>query len=62
MEQEFQLKECGKLSLFEQNMMTSEDRGWWMRRLEKEAKARQDQEKKQSRSIPKPRMPSIRRR
>lgn len=62
MEQQFQLKEYGKLDIFEQAQMTAEERGWWMKRLEKEAKDRQEREKKQAQSMPKPRKPSMRRR
>jgi len=35
MEEQFQLKTYGDLSLFEQNQMTAEERGWWMRRLQR---------------------------
>lgn len=35
MEEQFQLKTHGNLSLFEQNQMTAEERGWWMRRLQR---------------------------
>ncbi len=55
MEQQFQLKEYGEYSLFEQSVMTSEDRGWTIRRLEREMKARQEAEKKQASSMPRPR-------
>jgi hypothetical protein len=59
MEQQFQLKEYGNLSLFEQNAMVSEDRGWWMKRLQREYKERQEREKKQIGSIPRPSMPRV---
>jgi hypothetical protein len=36
MNQQFLLKEYGKLSLFEQENMTAEERSWWLRRLEEE--------------------------
>jgi hypothetical protein len=36
-EEQFQLKIHGKLTLFEQNNMTSEDRAWWLKRAYKEA-------------------------
>jgi hypothetical protein len=62
MEQQFQLKHHGNLSLFEQNQMPAEDRGWWMKRLQKEHKDKQEAEQKQMRSVPKPRMPSVPRR
>ena len=71
MEQQFQLKHYGELSIFEQNNMTAEDRNWFMRRLEKEFKEKAEREKKQAGSIPsrpsiprpsKPSIPSVRRR
>lgn len=57
MEQQFQLKHYGKLSLFEQAEMTSEDRAWWMQRLQKEAKDRQERERQQAGSLPRVRKP-----
>lgn len=62
MEQQFQLKHYGKLSLFEQNQMTSEERSWFLKRLEKEFKDRKAKEEQQARSMPRPRTPSIPRR
>lgn len=59
MEQQFQLKHHGNLSLFEQANMVAEDRAWWMRRLEKEFKDRAEQEKKQAGSVPRPSMPRV---
>ena len=47
MEQQFQLKYYGNLTIFEQDKMTSEDRAWWMQRLEKEIKETADRERKQ---------------
>jgi len=58
MEQQFQLKHYGKLSIFEQNQMSAEERAWFMKRLNKEFKDRKAQEEEQSRSVPKPRTPS----
>jgi hypothetical protein len=58
MEQQFQLKNYGKLSLFEQNQMPAEERAWWMRRLDREFKERKEREEAQSRSIPRPSTPS----
>ncbi len=55
MEQQFQLKWHGKLTLFEQDNLSAEDRGWWMRRIEKELKDRNEREKA---SMPNVRMPS----
>jgi len=51
MEQQFQLKYYGDLSIFEQNRMTSEDRAWWLRRLEKEIKDTAERERKQMGSM-----------
>jgi hypothetical protein len=38
--------------------MISEDRGWYMKRLEREFKEKADKEKKQVGSAPRPRTPS----
>lgn len=62
MEQQFQLKEYGDYDLFEQAVMTAEDRAWTVKRIEREMKARQDAEKKQAANMPRPRVPSGRRR
>lgn len=58
MEQQFQLKYHGNLSIIEQSNMTAEDRAWWMQRLEKEFKDKADRERNQISSAPKPRIPS----
>jgi hypothetical protein len=58
MEQQYQLKEYGGLNLFEQAQMVAEDRGWWIRRIDKERKDRQEREKQQMGSVPRPRSPS----
>jgi len=55
MEQQFQLKHYGKLTIFEQNQMTSEERSWFLKRLEREFKERQDKEAKDAGNMPKPR-------
>ena len=55
MEQQFQLKHHGGLSLFEQNQMNSEERAWFLRRLEKEFKDKHDAEQKQMSSAPRSR-------
>jgi len=60
MEQQFQLKHYGNLSIQEQNSLNAEDRAWWMRRLEKEFKDKAERERQQVGSTP--RMPSIPRR
>ena len=36
MEQSYQLKKFGHLSLFEQNVMTAEERAWWIERINKD--------------------------
>ena len=59
MEQQFQLKHYGKLTIFEQNQMSAEERAWFMKRLNKEFKDRQAEQEKQSRSTPRPRTPSV---
>ncbi len=59
MEQQFQLKHHGKLSLFEQSQMTAEERGWFMKRLEKEFKDKKEQEEAQMRNTRKPSKPSM---
>lgn len=38
--------------------MISEDRAWYMRRLEREFKEKADRERKQVGSVPRPRTPS----
>lgn len=58
MEQQFQLKYYGNLSLFEQASMVAEDRAWWMKRLERELKEQAERERNQAGSIPRPRIPS----
>lgn len=57
MEQQFQLKHYGQLSLFEQSKMIAEDRAWWIKRLQKEFKDKAEQEKKQMGSVPRPSIP-----
>lgn len=58
MEQQFQLKHHGNLSLFEQAAMVAEDRAWWIKRLEREFKEKAERERKQVGSVPRPRTPS----
>lgn len=58
MEQQFQLKHYGELSLFEQANMTAEERAWWMKRLEKEFKEKAEKERQQVGSVPRPSKPS----
>ncbi len=58
MEQRFQLKEYGNLSLFEQAQMPAEERAWYIRRLDKEYKEKAEREKQQIGSVRKPSMPS----
>lgn len=59
MEQQFQLKHHGKLSLFEQDQMVAEERAWFLKRLEKEFNDRKEKEDQQMRSAPHPRTPSV---
>jgi len=40
MEQSFLLKYYGNIDLNEQNLMTAEDRIWWLERLDKENSAK----------------------
>lgn len=54
MEECFQLKEHGKLNLFEQANMTAEDRHWWLKRLEKEYQERNRKENELASNIPRP--------
>jgi len=48
------LKYYGNLSLFEQASMIAEDRAWWMKRIEKEIKDKEDNERRQMASIHRP--------
>lgn len=61
MEEEFQLKEYGHLSLFEQSQMTAEERAWWLKRVQKEIEDRNKRESEAAggsgRSMPS--MPSV---
>jgi gluconate kinase len=61
MEQSFALRMgiggTGELTLIEQNMLTAEDRAWWMRKLEHVAKERQRKEKSSMPPIKKPSFP-----
>lgn len=59
MEQQFQLKFHGRYNLFEQAVMTAEERGWTIKRLEKEFKDRAEREKAQMGSVRRPSKPSI---
>jgi len=59
LEQQFLLKTYGKLTLFEQNSMTAEDRRWWMQRIQEENEKKAEEEKKAMASAPRPSMSSI---
>jgi hypothetical protein len=61
MEQQFQLKYYGRFDLFEQAQMTSEERAWMIRRIDKENKDKQEREKQQMGNIKRPSMskPSV---
>ena len=56
LEQMFQLKTHGKLSFIEMDMLTAEDRKWWMERLKKH---NEEQEKASKNSGSVPNMPQI---
>lgn len=58
MEQMFDLKYHGNLTLHEQNNMTAEERRWWMKRLQKQRDKEAEQSKASS-GPRSPRMPSI---
>ncbi len=45
MEQSYLLKEYGKYSLFEQCYITAEDRAWYLERINKENKKREEANK-----------------
>jgi hypothetical protein len=55
MEEMFQLKHYGKFSLLEMNLLTAEDRKWWMERLKKQ----QEAEEHQMKGGPSPQMPGL---
>lgn len=51
MEQQFQLKYYGNLSVFEQDQMSAEDRAWWIERISKELKETADKQRNQMPSL-----------
>jgi uncharacterized protein YdaU (DUF1376 family) len=57
MEQQFQLKYYAKLDLFEQKHMSAEDRGWWLKRVEKELREKAEREKQAAQSSKSPSRP-----
>jgi hypothetical protein len=63
MEEQFQLHEYGKLSIFEQSEMTAEERAWWMKRIQREIEERNERERDAASgsrsSVPSVSMPSI---
>jgi len=59
MEEMFQLKHYGKLTFFEQNSITAEDRAWYLKRLEREFKEQQEREKNAVGNVSMPSAPSI---
>lgn len=59
MEEQFQLKHYGKLSIFEQANMVSQDRAWWLKRLEKEFEERRKREEGAASSVSMPSIPSV---
>lgn len=54
LEQQFQLKHIGNLSLFEQDQMIAEDRAWWIRRLRQHEEQKQEAHKQQMSNVPRP--------
>jgi len=54
LEQMFQLKQHGNLSFFEMDVLTSEDRSWWAKRL----KRFQEEQEKANKGGNTPSMPS----
>ena len=52
LEQQYQLKRYGKLTLFEQDQMTAEDRAWWIQRIDRDHKEQAEREKKATSRIP----------
>lgn len=60
MEQFFTLKYHGKLSLWELNNLTAEERSWWIKRLNKQKEMEEQQSSSaQTPSIPRPSVPNI---
>jgi hypothetical protein len=59
MEESFQLKEYGKLSLFEQAQMVAEERSWWLKRIEKEYEDRKKAEEGAASGVSRPSIPSV---
>ena len=59
MEQQFLLKRYGKLDLFEQSAMSSEDRQWWLKRIQEENDKQAEAEKKATSGASRPNMPSM---
>ena len=49
-QEQFFLKHYGKLTLFEQVMLTAEDRRWWVERLKEEHKKQEEANKANSTS------------
>lgn len=59
MEEQFQLHEYAKLSLFEQDQMTAEERAWWLKRTQKEIEERNKREQDAAGSVSRPSIPSV---
>jgi hypothetical protein len=59
MEQQFLLKRYGRLDLFEQAAMTSEDRQWWLKRIKEENDKQAEEEKRATSGAGRPSMPSM---
>lgn len=59
MEEQYQLHEYAKLSLFEQDQMTAEERAWWLRRTQKEIEERNKREQDAAGGVSRPSTPSM---
>lgn len=57
MEEQHQLKYHGKFSIFEQAVMTAEERSWHVKRLKREFEEQAEREKKQTSTFKRPSMP-----
>jgi len=59
MEEQFQLHEYAKLSLFEQDQMSAEERAWWLKRTQKEIEERNKRENEAAGGVSRPSVPSV---
>ena len=58
LEQMFQLKHHGHLNLFEQDLLTAEDRKWWIDRIKKQYEDEEKQSKSSS-NVSMPHLPNM---